>query len=59
MQKLFSTIERIGMRSRTAVSKSRPDALLAHDDRPDVGLGGRLDDRVDRVADQEPGALAL
>jgi len=36
-----------------------PDALLAHDDRPDVGLGGRLDDRVDRVADQEPGALAL
>ena len=35
------------------------DALLADDDRADVGLGRRLDDRVDRVADQELDAFAL
>jgi hypothetical protein len=34
-------------------------ALLAHDDRADVRLGGRFDDRVDRVADQAFGAFAL
>ena len=34
-------------------------ALLAHDDGADVGLGGRLDDRVDRIADQELGTFAL
>ena len=34
-------------------------SLLAHDDRPDVGLGRSLDDVVDRIADQELDALAL
>jgi hypothetical protein len=35
------------------------DALLAHHDRPDIGIGRRLDDRVDRVADQEIDPFAL
>jgi hypothetical protein len=34
-------------------------ALLAHDDGADVGLGRGLDDRVDRIADQELHTLAL
>src|SRR5690348_12644055 len=35
------------------------DALLAHHDRADIGLGGGLDDRVDRIADQKLDPLAL
>jgi hypothetical protein len=34
-------------------------ALLTHDDRPDVGLGGRLDDRVHGIADEKGGTFAL
>ena len=34
-------------------------ALLADDDGADVGLGGGLDDGVDRIADQELDAFAL
>jgi hypothetical protein len=34
-------------------------ALLAHDDGADVGLGGRLDDGVDGVSDEELDAFAL
>src|SRR5205823_3637822 len=33
--------------------------LLPDDDRPDVRLGRRLDDRVDRVADEEADTFAL
>src|SRR5260221_2231221 len=41
------------------VAHMQPDALLPHHDRADVGLGRTLDDRVDRVADQELDPLAL
>ena len=43
----------------TASAMCRPDPLLADDDRADIRLGGRLDDRVDRIADQELDPLAL
>ena len=36
-----------------------PGALLTDDDRPDVRLGGRLDDGVDRIPDQELDSFAL
>ena len=36
-----------------------PGALLTDDDRPDVRLGGRLDDGVDRIPDQELHSFAL
>jgi len=41
------------------VGHVQADPLLAHDDRADVRLGGGLDDRIDRVADQELDPLAL
>src|SRR5439155_2338041 len=41
------------------VGHVEPGPLLADDDRADVGLRGGLDDRVDRVADEEFHALAL
>src|SRR5260221_9085581 len=41
------------------VAHMQPDALLPHHDRADVGLGRALDDRVDRVADQELDPLRL
>ncbi len=41
------------------VAHVQADALLAHDDGSDVGLGRRLDDRVDGVADDEVDAFAL
>ena len=41
------------------VGHVQASALLADDDRPDVGLGGRLDDRIDRVADQAVDAFTL
>ena len=41
------------------VGHVQPGALLPHDDRADVGLGRRLDDGIDRVADQEVHAFAL
>ena len=34
------------------IAHMQPDALLAHHDRADIGLGRPLDDRVDRIADQ-------
>ena len=37
--------------------QARP--LLAHDDRADIRLGGRLDDRVDRIANKELHPFAL
>src|SRR5581483_8549182 len=41
------------------VAHVQADALLAHHDGADVGLGGAFDDRVDRIADQELDALLL
>ena len=41
------------------VAHVQPDALLAHHDRADIGLGRGLDDRVDRIADQELDPLRL
>jgi hypothetical protein len=41
------------------VAHVQPDPLLAHHDRADIGLGRRLDDRVDRVADQKLDPFAL
>src|SRR5262249_40193591 len=41
------------------VGHVQPGALLAHDDRPDVRLRGRLDDLVDRIADEELDALGF
>ena len=41
------------------VAHMQANALLAHHDRADVGLGRALDDRVDRIADQKFDALAL
>ena len=41
------------------VGHVEPDALLPYDDRADVGLGGRLDDGVDGIADEERDSLAL
>src|SRR2546429_1392926 len=41
------------------VGHVEPGPLLADDDRPDVGLGGRLEDGVDGIADQEADALTL
>jgi hypothetical protein len=37
----------------------QPRALLAHDDRADVGFRRRFDDLVDRIADEELHAFAL
>jgi hypothetical protein len=37
----------------------QPGALLTDDDRADVGLGGRFDDRVDRISDEELHAFSL
>ena len=37
----------------------QPDALLPHDDGADVGLGGRLEDGVDGIADEKGDSLAL
>src|SRR6266702_2586122 len=37
----------------------QPDTLLAHHDRADVGFGRALDDRVDRITDQEVDPFAL
>ena len=42
-----------------ASAMCRPTALLAHDDRADVGACGRLDDGVDGIGDEELDALAL
>ena len=50
------------VRGRHAADRVRhvqADALLAHDDRADVRFRRRLDDGIDRIADQELHALAL
>ena len=48
-----------GVHPREGVGHVDRGALLAHDDGADVGFGGGLEDRIDRVADDEFDALAL
>ena len=42
---------------RVGVGHMQPGAFLAHDDRPDVLLGGRLDQRIDRVGEEDVNSL--